>query len=79
MPARRGVYQPQALKCLKPAALYLALNSASELRRGWAVPTATDIAFAVGVLSLLCSRVPPALRAFLLTLAVLDDMVAVIV
>lgn len=64
---------------LVPAGLYLAINSAPELRRGWAIPTATDIAFAVGALSLLGSRVPPALRAFLLTLAVVYDVVAVVV
>ncbi|HZT04766.1 MAG TPA: Na+/H+ antiporter NhaA [Steroidobacteraceae bacterium] len=64
---------------LVPAGLYLAINSAPELRQGWAIPTATDIAFAVGVLSLLGRRVPPALRAFLLTLAVVDDVVAVMV
>ncbi|HEX5461677.1 MAG TPA: Na+/H+ antiporter NhaA [Steroidobacteraceae bacterium] len=64
---------------LVPAAFYLLLNSAAELRQGWAIPTATDIAFAVGVLSLLGSRVPSALRALLLTLAVVDDLVAVMV
>jgi Na+:H+ antiporter, NhaA family len=62
-----------------PALLYLALNSDAVSRRGWAVPTATDIAFAVGVLSLVGKRVPPALRMLLLTLAIVDDIVAILI
>lgn len=62
-----------------PAGVYLLLNPGPELRHGWAIPTATDVAFAVGVLSLLGKRVPPALRALLLTLAIVDDVVAVVV
>jgi len=57
-----------------PALLYALLNSTPELRRGWAIPTATDIAFAVGVLSLVGSGVPAALRMLLLTLAIIDDI-----
>ena len=62
-----------------PAAIYLLLNGEAQTRRGWAIPTATDIAFAVGALSLLGKRVAPALRALLLTLAIADDVAAVLV
>lgn len=62
-----------------PALLYLSLNSSEITRQGWAVPTATDIAFAVGVLALLGRSIPPAVRAFLLALAIIDDIVAVVI
>lgn len=63
-----------------PAALYLALTSGEPgLAGGWAVPTATDIAFALAVLAVVAPGLPPALRAFLLTLAVVDDVVAILV
>jgi len=64
---------------LAPAALYLTLAAAPETRSGWGVPMATDIAFAVGILTLLGKRVPAALRVLLLALAVIDDLGAIIV
>jgi len=60
-----------------PALLYVVVNSRAT-RGGWAIPTATDIAFAVGVLSLI-PRVPQALRMLLLTLAIIDDVAAILV
>jgi NhaA family Na+:H+ antiporter len=62
-----------------PALLYLLVNAEPAARRGWAIPTATDIAFAVGVLALLGKRVPRAVRMLLLTLAIVDDIVAIVV
>jgi NhaA family Na+:H+ antiporter len=65
---------------LAPALVYLAIvGGEPELIRGWAIPAATDIAFAVGVIALLGERVPPALRLFLLTVAIVDDIGAVLV
>jgi NhaA family Na+:H+ antiporter len=62
-----------------PAIIYLSVNDAAIAARGWAVPIATDIAFAVGVLALLGKAVPSALRVLLLALAVIDDIAAVII
>jgi Na+:H+ antiporter, NhaA family len=63
---------------LVPAATYLALTlDAGPAARGWAVPTATDIAFALAALAVIGSHLPSALRSFLLTLAVVDDLVAI--
>ncbi|MDQ0613953.1 NhaA family Na+:H+ antiporter [Microbacterium sp. W4I4] len=61
-----------------PAVIYLAVVAGSaEESHGWAIPTATDIAFAVAVLALIGSHLPSALRIFLLTLAVVDDLIAI--
>ncbi len=62
-----------------PATIFLAFNTSSPGRDGWAIPVATDIAFALGVLTLLGSRVRPGLRLFLLTLAIVDDIGAIVV
>jgi Na+:H+ antiporter, NhaA family len=62
-----------------PALIYAALNPGPEAIRGWGIPIATDIAFAVGILMLLGNRVPSALKVFLLTLAIADDIGAIIV
>src|SRR6476619_7064654 len=62
-----------------PAAIYVLVNLDTGTLRGWAIPTATDIAFALAVLAVISTHLPAALRTFLLTLAVVDDLLAITV
>jgi len=78
----QGAALPLVAACggvIVPALIFLSLNGASARFVGWAVPTATDIAFAVGILALLGRAIPVNLRIILLSLAIIDDVIAVII
>ena len=64
---------------LVPAGIFYFFNQSLPTEKGWGIPMATDIAFAVGVISLLSYRVPYALKIFLLSIAIIDDIIAVLV
>ena len=80
---REQLVLPLACACAGvavPALLFTALNHGdAAAMRGWAVPTATDIAFALGILSLLGSRVPSGMKLLLSTIAVVDDLIAILI
>ena len=64
---------------LVPAAIYLAFNAGTPTEKGWGIPMATDIAFAVGIVALVGDRIPSGAKLFLLTLAIADDIGAIVV
>ncbi|MEL6530095.1 MAG: Na+/H+ antiporter NhaA [Pseudomonadota bacterium] len=79
-PAARRLPMVAALAgMLAPAAVFMLVSGGGDYTNGWAIPAATDIAFAMGVLGLLGNRVPASLRLFLLTVAIVDDIGAVLV
>lgn len=79
-PAARRLPMIAALAgMIAPAIVYMLVSGGGDYTSGWAIPAATDIAFAMGVLGLLGNRVPSSLRLFLLTVAIVDDIGAVLV
>lgn len=77
--ARRLPMLAAAAGMIAPAIVFMSVSGGGQYTSGWAIPAATDIAFAMGVLGLLGSRVPASLRLFLLTVAIVDDIGAVLV
>jgi NhaA family Na+:H+ antiporter len=77
--ARRLPMVAAAAGMAMPAVVFMLVSGGGKYTSGWAIPAATDIAFAMGVLGLLGSRVPASLRLFLLTVAIVDDIGAVLV
>ncbi|QFT76970.1 Na+/H+ antiporter NhaA [Erythrobacter sp. THAF29] len=77
--SRRLPMVAAAAGMIVPALVYMAVSGGGVYSSGWAIPAATDIAFAMGVLGLLGNRVPASLRLFLLTVAIVDDIGAVLV
>jgi NhaA family Na+:H+ antiporter len=79
-PARAVVPAAAAIGgVIAPAAIYLLVVRDPSMRSGWPIPTATDIAFALGVLAIVGKALPPRVRALLLALAVLDDLIAIVI
>lgn len=62
-----------------PALIFFAFNQGTDYLKGWAIPMATDIAFVIGIIAMLGSRMPPWAKVFVITIAVVDDLIAVLV